>query len=223
MPDPAEGADAVAMLLTELHALARSGNFEAALAAAETVEGTDAERIEARCVQAWCLSRLGDQPAALMEAAATLAEAETTLGPTHHVTLEALNDVARFSARCGDLPAAISHGESVHARRVELLGEHHPKTLTSLTNLLNYRATLGEAVPASEIAALKAWWRVADPEVVDPAHLNAWVLWAELTGDASSASTCLVRFTDILGEDHPDTLRARDRIAALVARSVDQT
>jgi hypothetical protein len=211
------------MILTELHALARSGDFESALVAAETVDGSDAERLEARCVKAWCLSRLGDQPSALAESAEVLVQAERRLGPSHQVTLEALNDVARFSARCGDLPAAISHGETAHARRVELLGEHHPKTLTSLTNLLNYRAMLGEAVTTSEIAALKAGWQSADPDAVDPAHLNAWALLADLSGDASSAAACLVRFTDILGEDHPDTLRARDRLATLVARGGVQT
>lgn len=210
------------MHLAELHALAHSGDFEAALAAADAVEGTDAELLEARCVKAWCHSRLGDQTAARAEAEHALTHATVVLGATHRVTLEALNDVARFSARCGDLPAAISHGANAYTKRRAALGAEHPKTLTSLANLLRYRTANGETVPSSEIDELKAGWQAADPEVIDPAHLNAWALWVELTGDSSDAAACLARFVGVLGENHPDTLRATEQLAALTFGGDDQ-
>jgi hypothetical protein len=208
--------DAGCMRLAELHELARSGDFAATLAACVEFEGSDEERLEARCIKAWCLSRLGDQAGALSESVDVLEKAELLLGRTHPLTLEALNDVARFSARCGELSAAVAHGQAVCATRKEVLGEHHPKTLTSLANLLRYRSLLGEVVPTSELMLLKAGWQLADPNLLDPAHLNAWALQVELVGDGAGAAACLARFVEVLGEEHPDTVRTRDKLASLI-------
>ena len=205
------------MRLAELHELARTGDFDATLAACAEFEGSDEERLEARCIKAWCLSRLGDQAGALLESTAVMKKAELLLGPTHPLTLEALNDVARFSARCGDLPSAVVHGQEVYETRKDVLGEHHPKTLTSLANLLRYQSLLGAAVPTSELMILKAGWQLADPNILDPAHLNAWALQVELVGDGAGASACLARFVEVLGEDHPDTVRTRDKLASLIS------
>lgn len=205
------------MRLAELHELARTGDFDATLAACAEFEGSDEERLEARCIKAWCLSRLGDQAGALLESTAVMKKAELLLGPTHPLTLEALNDVARFSARCGDLPSAVAHGQEVYETRKEVLGEHHPKTLTSLANLLRYQSLLGAAVPTSELMILKAGWQIADPNILDTAHLNAWALQVELVGDGVGASACLARFVEVLGEDHPDTVRTRDKLASLIS------
>ena len=46
------------MDLEELHSLARSGDFSEALAACAQVEGSASDLLEARCIKAWCLSRL---------------------------------------------------------------------------------------------------------------------------------------------------------------------
>lgn len=208
--------DAGRMRLAELHELARTGDFDATLSACAAFEGSDEERLEALCIKAWCLSRLGDQAGALLESTAVMKRAELLLGRTHPLTLEALNDVARFSARCGELSAAVAHGQDVYATRKDVLGEHHPKTLTSLANLLRYRSTLGEAVLVSELTALRAGWQIADPSVLDPAHLNAWSLQVELLGDRVDAAACLARFVEILGEKHPDTVRTRDKLASLI-------
>jgi hypothetical protein len=204
------------MHLAELHELARTGDFNATLAACVEFEGSDEEQLEARCVKAWCLSRLGDQAEALSESVAVQKKAELLLGRTHPLTLEALNDVARFSARCGELSSAVVHGQDVYVTRKEVLGEHHPKTLTSLANLLRYRSLLGEAAPVSELIILKAGWQLADPNILDPAHLNAWALQVELLSDRDGAAACLARFVEVLGEEHPDTIRTRDKLASLI-------
>lgn len=208
--------DAACMSLAELHELARTGDFNAALAACAAFEGSDEELLEARCVKAWCLSRLGDQAAALLESETVIKKAELLLGRTHPLTLEALNDVARFSARNGELSAAVTYGQKVYTTRKEVLGEHHPKTLTSLANLLRYRSLLGETVSISTLTILKDGWHIADPDMLDPAHLNAWALQVELVNDRDGAAECFARFVEVLGEKHPDTVRARDKLASLI-------
>lgn len=204
------------MRLAELHELARTGDFDATLSACAAFEGSDEERLEALCIKAWCLSRLGDQAGALLESTAVMKRAELLLGRTHPLTLEALNDVARFSARCGELSAAVAHGQQVYATRKDVLGEHHPKTLTSLANLLRYRFLLGETVSISTLTILKDGWHIADPDMLDPAHLNAWALQVELVNDRDGAAECLARFVEVLGEEHPDTVRTRDKLASLI-------
>jgi hypothetical protein len=104
----------------------------------------------------------------------------------------------------------------VYETRKEVLGEHHPKTLTSLANLLRYRFLLGETVPISTLTILKDGWYIADPDMLDSAHLNAWALQVELINDRDDAAECLARFVEVLGEEHPDTIRTRDKLASLI-------
>ncbi len=100
--------------------------------------------------------------------------------------------------------------------RKEVLGEHHPETLTSLANLLRYRSLLGETVFISTLTILKDGWHIADPDMLDPAHLNAWALQVELVNDRDGAAKCLAPFAEVLGEEHPDTIRTRDKLASLI-------
>jgi len=204
------------MTLNELHELARSGDFKAAYTAAGLVEGPLEEMLEAQCIGAWSLSRLGRQEEARAAALSALDEASRVLGATHRVTLEAMNDSARFAARCGDLATAVEIGTNVHRIRSEVLGAENPKTLTSLANLLRYKAAAGQTVDDAAVRMLADGWTAADPQVHDPAHLDAWVLAAELTQDRESAVRCLARFEQVLGKEHPNTARAREQLAALL-------
>lgn len=204
------------MNLDELHKLAKSGDFEAALAAASQVEGPLEDTLEARCIGAWSLSRLGRQEQARAEALSVFDEASRVLGAAHRVTLEAMNDAARFAARCGDLTAAVDLGANVHRIRSEVLGADHPKTLTSLANLLRYKATAGEMVDASAVHMLVDGWMAADPQGNDPAQLDAWALAAELTQDRESAIRCVAHFEQVLGDEHPNTARAREQLSVLL-------
>lgn len=164
------------MNLEELHELARSGDFESALAAVGEVEGP-------------------------LE---------------HRVTLEEMNDAVRFAARCGDLSTAVELGAYVHERRAAVLGRGHRKTLTSFANLLRYKASVGETVDFETVHVLTCDWMGIDPQCEDPAHLDAWALTAELAQNSESAVCCVARFEQVLGHEHPNTARARDKLARLL-------
>ena len=202
--------------LEELHELARSGDFQSALSAVDKVEGTLEELLEARCIGAWCLSRLGLHKESRDAAMSVLHEATHVLGADHRVTLEAANDAARFAARCGDLLTAVELGTHVYKRRAAVLGRDHEKTLTSLTNLLRYKASAGETVDFESLHDLTYSWKDVDPQCDDPAHLDAWALAAELMQDGESAVCCVTRFEQVLGCEHPNTVRARVKLAHLL-------
>jgi hypothetical protein len=204
------------MNIEELHELARSGDFESALSAVDKVEGTLEDLLEARCIGAWSLSRLGLQKESRDAAMSVLHEATHVLGADHRVTLEAANDAARFAARCGDLLTAVELGTYVYERRAAVLGRGHRKTLTSLANLLRYKASVGETVDFESLHVLTYSWKDVDPQCDDPAHLDAWSLTAELTQDGESAARCVARFEQVLGCEHPNTARAREKLAHLL-------
>lgn len=204
------------MELEQLHRLASDGDFAGALEAAENDFGSMAANLEAACVAAWCLSRLGRNEEAFDAARTTHQSAERDLGPNHPVTLEALNDYARFSARCGRLAEAVEAGARVLEMRRTSLGEHHPKTLTSWGNLIGYRHQAGEQPASEETNALLRAWQGIDPGLQDRAHLAAMLQVAETRRDHTLAAGALEQYVQLLGEDHPDTLRAREALSSLV-------
>jgi hypothetical protein len=203
------------MDLADLHQLAAAGDFTTALDASHNDFGSLEANLEAACIRAWSLSRLQRNDEALVEAKATLASAQAELGPTHHVTLEALNDSARFASRSGLHHDAAAAGAQVLELRRKVLGHQHPKTLTSWSNLLGYRLRAGEVVDRDDADALISAWAVSDPTISDKAHLAARLQVAEVFGDKPLAQGCVEAYTALLGPSHPDTARAAGVLADL--------
>jgi len=199
--------------LADIQALASSGDFSGALASSLQFDSTDLqEKLEARCVTNWCLSRLGHTEAAYAGAIAVLADARVQFGAGHRVALAAANDAARFASRADDLDFAVNTGEFVTARRSAILGNAHPKTLTARANLARYKWMEHRTGTLNEVERLLATWDLIDPDRVDPAHLSALLLYAEVLLElaASAAKDVLAQYVQVLGANHPDTVRARE-------------
>lgn len=197
--------------------LASAGQFAEALAVSlQVTEGDASYRLRARLVAGWCLSRLGRNEEAFDLAHATWTDATSVLGDTDPVTLDAENDVARFASRCGRLDVALEYGQRVAETRIRVLGATHPKTLTSRSNLARYRWLAGRDGATVLLDDVLDAWRAVDPDGVDPAHLSARMLRAEMLTSMAAEESAAVRrdYAAVLGASHPDTLRAASVLPA---------
>jgi hypothetical protein len=205
----------VFMDLADLHQLAATGDFAAALDASHHNFGSVEANLEAACIRAWSLSRLQRKDEALAETKATLAAARAELGATHHLTLEALNDSARFASRSGLHHDAVTAGAQVLELRREVLGHQHLKTLTSWSNLIGYRLHAGEVIDRADADSLLKAWAVNDSDGSDKAHLAARLQVAQAFADKALAQACVAAYTALLGPSHPDTARAAGVLASI--------
>ena len=203
------------MKLEHLHRLASEGDFAGALEVSDGDFGSTEANLEAACIAGWCMSRLGRNEEARDAAKKTYQIAKRDLGTDHPIAMEALNDYARFSARCGQFAEAVEVGTRVLDMRRTALGQNHPKTLTSWGNLVGYRHRAGEQVAFEETSALLDLWQIADPATQDKAQLASMLQVAEAHHDQTLAATALELYVNLLGEEHPDTLRAREALSRL--------
>ena len=221
---PPPGAPA-SSALADLRALARSGEWEGALATARAFVPDPsvpapavAQQLEARCVEAWCLGRLGRTTEAFELSGDTWRRASVALGETHPVALTALNHRARFASRLGMHREALADGVQVLRLRQRTLGDTHRDTLVSATNLVRFRLAEGAVVFPHDMEQLLDRWHRVDPERRELGHLAAMCLELEVRRRALVQDACSVleRYRAALGPDHPDTLRAAVRLEGLL-------
>jgi hypothetical protein len=127
--------------------------------------------------------------------------------------------MARFASRGGLHNDALTAGTEVLELRREVLGHTHPKTLTSWSNLIGYKVRAGVEVASADADALLEAWVECDPTFSDKAHLAARLQVAEALGDKGLALSCVETYTRMLGEDHPDTVRASGVVGSILDRA----
>ncbi len=149
-------------------------------------------------------------------------------GPAADETLEAQSALAQVQHALGELTASEAAFRSVWERRAETLGPRHPETLMARQSVVEVIAEHGRLAEAD--AALAELIATYD-EVLGPRHeqtasamaLRAKVLRRLDRPDeaVALATTALEVARTVKGEDHLDTLRARNNLALLMTDAGD--
>lgn len=224
--DKLEFGERVSVLRETALELAESGKFNQAYevaqqALAETEAGPQDQHYVLLSESAWYLSRLGmheEALAAAQQAASGLAE---LLGENHLATVDARNNVARFLWRVGRIEEAVALGDAVLSAYEDKLGAEDDRTLVALTNLVNYyiAARDGRNANAYGIVLCQIWEKRGEWDhpkaleaklaAIQAAHLDGWAVTDAEIDDL------LARFRRVLGETHPNTIRAQAALAEL--------
>ena len=167
------------------------------------------------------LKDAGQPHAALDYHAALLEQAEGRLGPDHHDTLTARNNLAYIYRAAGRLPDALPLYKATATALERILGCDHPTTLTSRNNLARLYQDLGrltDALPLLE-ASLTDRERVLGTDHPDTlTSRNNLALGYQAAGRLTDALPLLEAIPTarerLLGTDHPDTLNSRNNLAA---------
>ena len=147
---------------------------------------------------------------------------ESTLGPSHPATLEAMNNLVVLLYSQGDLPGASVHALGVLEANRANLGSDHPDTLDAINNLgllLNAQGKPEEAEPYY-LEALETRRRLNgddDPDTLVSINNMGAFCYRQGRADEAEAfwTEALERRLRVLGEFHPDTLVSQNNLGFL--------
>ena len=179
----------------------------------------EAEQLSAQVVQ---LYQQGRYEEAIPLAQRALAIRERTLGPTHPVTADSLNNLAALYDTTGAYAKAEPLYQRALAIREKALGPDHPDTAESLNNLAELYRRTGAYAKAEPLyqRALVIREKALGPEHPDTANsLDNLAALYKATGAYTKAEPLYQRALAIrekaLGPDHPDTATSLNNLAAL--------
>ena len=165
------------------------------------------------------LRELGEVQAARDLDQDTLDRRRRVLGEDHPDTLCSANNLAVDLRELGEVQAARDLDQDTLDRRRRVLGEDHPDTLPPPRPWPG-PARLGECRPPATwtrtpwTAAAGCWARTTPdpaPPITSPSTCASW---ARMQAARDLDQDTLDRRRRVLGEDHPDTLRSANNLAA---------
>lgn len=164
----------------------------------------------------------GDYGRAVTLAQETLAARERLLGAGHPDTCSSRQNLAHAYWKSGDLDRAAALYKETLDHRVELLGDGHPDTLRSRYSLES-ADFFGQLVGSGEAAVATQLQRLdeADPDALRSGVAHSESATDELARWISMHERTLAERVAALGEEHPDTLWARNRLATVCASAGD--
>lgn len=139
-------------------------------------------------------------------------------GRTHPETLHAMNNLAGSFLDHGQVADAAALHEDTYRTRVTLLGAHHRDTLASANNLAEALRRTGD--PDRARALFHDVLTGSDDALEQATATNNLATVAQDVGDFDEARelyrSALRVQTEVLGEDHPDSLITRANLADLL-------
>lgn len=160
---------------------------------------------------------------AAKELRAIVPEAQRALGPTHEVTIQAMNLEAWHQEATGQLTEAEQLLSNVLQRRIDSMGQDTPETWRAMANLayvLQSQGRLDDALELLEpafqaLSANEAQW---NPDVLRAAANLASLYMARRESEKAESlySQTIAQTTAWLGDDHPQTLTVRHGLALVL-------